>query len=263
MSELTQIFSDIFDYLWIFTIYVAWWLFPIIAAFWYKKKLTQYPIEAVIYEVRGENLVHQRDVCGRFEYPVTCYRLKNNKDTIPIPQYDWILNNISKPTNLFDKIAMLLCGKAGTITLLKYGSKQYKPIDVNMVDGMKRKFKEVKDKKGNPVWVTIYEPINVKESISKLDFEVIDWDDINHMTQEIRAIIQRRSPVKSFLEKYGPAIAFAAICFMFIFALYYSYELIISAGDRYINAAREIAGVTPPPKDVTPDLPLDDWIPKT
>lgn len=236
---------------------VAWWLIPILFLYLYKRKLSKFPVDVIIYEKRGENLVVNFDVAGRFTEPVECYKLKNAKDTLPIPQYDWILQNLRKPTNLFEKVAMLLSGKMGAITLFKYGSKQYKPISAKISDG-KRIFKEVKDKHGNPIWVTVYEPINVKREMSRLDFEVIDWDDINHMTQEIRAIIQRRSPVKNLLERYGPMIGLGLVAFVFIIALYYGYKLNTEAAERYISAAR---GGAPAPAPEPVELPLDKYLP--
>jgi len=242
----------------IFFLGISWWLIPLVVIFVYKRKLMKFPIDCIIYEKRGENLVYYKDVCGRFSEPVTCYKMKNSRDTIPIPQYDWILQNLSKPTNIFEKLTMLLAGRIGAITLFKYGSKQYKPIEVKMGDSIVKKFKEVRDKQGQPIWVTVYEPVNVKKAMSRLDFEVIDWDDINHMTQEIRAIIQRRSPVKNLLERYGPMIGLGLVAFVFIIALYYGYKLNTEAAERYISAAR---GGAPAPAPEPVELPLDKYLP--
>ena len=78
-----------------FFLYVGWWLIPLLVLFVYISRLMKYPVDCIIFEKRGENLVYTKDVAGRFERPVTCYRLKINKDTIPVPQYDWILQNRS------------------------------------------------------------------------------------------------------------------------------------------------------------------------
>ena len=237
---------------------ISWWLIPLVTLFIYKKILSKYPIECVIYEKRGENLVYNRDVAGRFEFPVTCYRLKKSGDTIPIPQYDWILQYTAKPTNIFEKLTNILSGKIGTITLFKYGSKQYKPINAKMGEE-KRRFKEVRDKNGLPVWITVYEPINVKKEMSRLDFEVIDWDDMNHMTQEIRASIQRRAQIKDWLAKYGPIVSMALGAFILLICGYLGYDFLMEAGDHYATAAK--GGAPTPQPSPAENLPLGDLLP--
>lgn len=233
----------------LFFLTTGWWLIPIIIIFVYKKRLGKYPVECIIYEKRGENLVHTNDMAGRFEDPVTEYKLKKSKDTIPIPNYDWILQNTTKPTNLFEKFSAILTGKIGTITLFKYGSKQYKPVDVKVGDKVVRKFKEVKGKNGETIWITVYEPINVKKEMSRLDFDVIDWDDINHMTQELRAITMRRSPIKGFLEKWGPMIGLGVVAMVIIVTTYLGYQFMRDAGNVYIQATQ---GGNAPPTQTTP-----------
>lgn len=270
---MVEILGQAYPWIELFFYGVSWWLFPLIAMFIWKKQLNKYPIDCIIYELRGENLVYTKDVCGRFESPITCYKLKINKDSIPIPQYDWILQNLSKPTNILEKLTYLISGKAGAIALFKYGSKQYKPIDVKIGDKLERKFKEVKDKNGQPIWVTIYEPINVKKDMDKLDFDVIDWDDINHLTQELRAIQQRRQKTKEWIEKYGATIGLAVVALLFIIAMYYSVELITGQGDKYVAAAKvygeakydsTIPSPTPAPADApdTNDL-INNFIPQS
>lgn len=213
--------------------YVGWWLVPIVVMFIYRKMLSKYPIGVTIYEKRGQDLIVTNDVAGRFDSPVNAYRLKISKDSMPIPQYDWVLQNMYKPTNLFEKLSNFLAGKIGHITVFKYSSKQYKPIKVQMADGVRTVLKEIKDKNGNPIYIHIYEPINPKISMTKLNFEVIDWDDINHMTQELRAIALRRAPLLNFLEKYGGWIAFLLGVLIIIFAGYYYKEMMLDAGARY------------------------------
>lgn len=219
----------------IFWYYISWWLIPIIFIFVYKKILGKYPIEVTIYEKRGNDVIKTNDVAGRFESPIAEYKLKKSKDTIPIPQYDWVLQCMYKPTNIFEKISNLFSGKIGSITLFKYSSKQYKPINVKFKDGnFKKVYKPIKNNKGEDIYVSVYEPINPQLSLSKLDFEVIDWDDINHMTQELRAIALRRSPLLSFLEKWGGWVAFILGVMIIVFAGYYYKEMMIDAGGKYM-----------------------------
>lgn len=217
----------------IFLYGISWWLIPLIVIFIYKKRLSKYPIGVTIYEKRGNDLVCTNDSAGRFNTPINEYRLKISKDSMPIPEYDWVLQYMYKPTTVFEKFTNLLSGKIGHLTLFKYGSKQYKPIKVKMNDGnFKTVFKPIRDKNGNEVFIKIYEPINPRQSLSKLDFEVIDWDDANHLTQELRAIAMRRSPIMKFLEKYGGWIAFVVGCMVLIIGGYYYKEMIIDAGNK-------------------------------
>lgn len=238
--------TDYIFYLRAFFVYFAWWVLPILFIFIYKKRLAKYPIDVVIYEKRGEHIIKTNDVAGRFSNPINCYKLKMSKDSIPIPQYDWVLQCSHKPTNLFEKFASMLSGRIGSITLFKYSSKQYKPIKVKMPTGQFRTaFREVKDNKGQPMWVQVYEPLNVNSSMSKLDFEVIDWDDINHMTQELRAIALRRSPVADFITKYGPIAALALAVVALIIAGYYYKEMVIDAGNKLMAANGKAAAAAP------------------
>ena len=221
------------QYIYFFILYVGWWLVPLIVLFVYKRRLGKYPIDVTIYEKRGENLIKTNDVAGRFDNPINCYRLKKSKDSIPIPDYDWVLQCMYKPTNLFEKVPNMLAGKIGHLTLFKYGSKQYKPIDVKLDNGkVEKKLKPILNAKGEPIYVDVYEIINPKQSLSKVNFEVIDWDDVNHLTQELRATALRRSPVLKALEKYGALIGGALAVVGLIIAGYYYKEMIIDAGSR-------------------------------
>lgn len=237
--------------------YVAWWLVPIIILFVYKKRLSKYPIDVTIYEKRGENIIKTNDRAGRFEDPISEYKLKMSKDTIPIPQYDWVLQCMHRPTNLFEKMANLLSGTIGSITLFKYSSKQYKPIRVNLNNGtVKTMFKPIINAKGEHVYIQVYELINPVHSLSKLDFEVIDWDDINHMTQELRAIATRRSPILKFLEKYGGFIILAIGFISLVIAGYYYKEVILDAGNKYITMIKPnaVGGINNITNGTTPNI---------
>lgn len=235
------------DWLMYFFIYVAWWLIPLVAIWLMRRSMAKYPIEATIYEKRGEKVLWTRDRLGRFDKPVVSYRFKKTKgDSIPIPKYDWVLQAVFRPTNFFEKIANMLSGTIGQVTLFKYGSKQYKPINIKLADGnIRQKLQEITDEKGRPVMINVYEVINPAKSMSKLDFEVIDWDDINHMTQELRAIATRRAPILDVLQKYGPLIGAAIMCLVLIIGGYYYKEMITKApacADWKNQIAKDIQG---------------------
>lgn len=238
-----------------FFVYVGWWLVPLVILFGYRKQLSKYPIQVIIYEKRGDNIIMTNDVAGRFNDPVNCYKLKMTKDSIPIPEYDWILQYMYKPTNVLEKFANLLSGKIGSITLFKYSSKQYKPIHVRMPNGkMEKKFREMKDKDGNTIYTHVYEFIKPTNALTKLDFEVIDWDDINHMTQELRAIALRRSPVQKFLERYGGMIGLIIGFMALIFAGYYYVELLKDGGNKFVSQTQGAAKTNAPAE--VPNIPL-------
>jgi hypothetical protein len=236
--------ANFITYVILFFKYFGWWVLPLIFLFVYKKMLSKYPISVTIYEKRGNALAESNDVAGRFNDPINCYKLKLNKDTIPIPEYDWVIQCMDRPTNLFEKIGYMLSGRIGHITLFKYASKQYKPIKVSATGEIEENlFEQVLDKNGKPVYINVYKPINVSSSLSNVDFEVIDWDDVNHMTQELRAIATRRVKAMDFLQKHAGLISMVLALIALIFAGYYYKEIISDAGEKYINAAQQYSDV--------------------
>lgn len=244
----------------IFLYGISWWLVPLIIIFIYKKMLSKYPIGATIYEKRGNDVIVTNDCIGRFNTPINEYKMKISKDSMPIPEYEWVLQYMYKPTNLFEKFTNLLSGKIGHITLFKYGSKQYKPIRVKMHDGsFKQVYRPIKNKNGEDVYIKVYEPIDPRKSMSKLDFEVVDWDDANHLTQELRAIAARRSPILGFLERYGSYIGLALAAMALVVGGYYYKEMIIDAGNKAASLTckpPETSGNTNNQNAAKPDIPI-------
>lgn len=195
----------------------------------YKKRLGKYPIDAIIFEKRGENLVCSTDALGLIKADeLTKYRLKKNKETIPVLNYEWILSTKKKPMTFLERIANMLRGVQGTAFLFKYGSKQYKPIDVNIrynPHPPMSVLKEVKNKQGESVWINIYQQINPNK-LSNLNFDVIDWDNMNFMVQEQRSKMERWADKKAWLQQYFiPALIIGAAVLVFIFSSYYAVEM--------------------------------------
>lgn len=185
----------------------TWWLLLIIILFAMKKKYEKNPIDAVIIEQRGSNLIKTNDRVGRREDKssgITYYQLAKIKDTIPVYNFEWVLHNADKPTNIFEKIVAFLRPTMGTIFLYRYGSKQYKPININKKDN-KMTLVEKRDEKGEPVFKWEYGQFDPRWVLGILNFQVIDWDNMNFMVQEQRASAVRRAKKGDFLKQFGMA----------------------------------------------------------
>ena len=105
-----------------------------------KFKWKNWPLEAIIIEKRGNNLIKTNDRIGKFTDPYTKlvgYKLHKAKDTLPIVNFEWILYNVAVHNNLLERFINLLRGNVGTIFLFKYGTKQYKPIWIKTSQGNK------------------------------------------------------------------------------------------------------------------------------
>ena len=117
---------------------IIFWGWPFILLMFivfFKIKWRGWPIEAVIIEKRGNNLIKTNDRVGRYsdKYSgLTGYRLQKNNDTIPTINYEWVLHNVQKFTTIFDRLVHLLRGNVGTVFFFKYGAKQYKPITITV-----------------------------------------------------------------------------------------------------------------------------------
>lgn len=176
------------------------WTWPFIIIFWLiimKVLHSKWPVEVIIIEKRGSNLVKTNDRAGRYTDPytgVTGYKLKKAKDTVPVVNYEWVMHNNAIPTWLPDRLINILRGNIGTIFFFRYGSKQYKPIQITKSGKNTIVYREVKkDKDGKPILIKVYQPIDPRDKLGALDFDVIDWDNMNFMVQEQRASIVRRS----------------------------------------------------------------------
>jgi len=186
-AELLNTIIMIFKY--------GWWLIILFILWFEKKRYSNYPIEAVIIEKRGDNHIKTNDRVGKYVDKMTGlvgYKFMKSKDTIPVVNYEWIMHNNQQEQGLFDKIYNKLAKTSGTAFFYKYGSKQYKPIKITNDANSKIEWEEIKNKNGEPVIVSIIKPIDIKEGLVGLNFEVIDWDNMNFMVQEQRASIERR-----------------------------------------------------------------------
>jgi len=195
-----------------------------------KKKYEAFPVDVVIIEKRGENLIKTNNRAGRKvnkDTEVSYYQLKKGGDTMPVYNFEWMLHNADAPMSIFEKIVSFLRPTIGTVFLLKYGSKQYKPLMVkqNSESDNSLKLKEIKDIYGEPVYKYEYEQFDPRWVLDVLDFEVVDWDNMNFMVQEQRASIMRRAKGLDWMKQLAvPAMLIAGTVIVALFILKFSAE---------------------------------------
>ena len=193
------------------------WLF--VMKFIWKK----WPVDVVIIEKRGENLIKTNDRAGKYEDPytgLTGYRLRKAGDDVPIVNYEWVLHNNMVHNSLLERLVNLLRPTIGTLFFFRYGSKQYKPIKIKQGNQFTIQYQEMKDKKGNQVYIKVYQQLDPRDKLGTLDFEVVDWDNMNFMVQEQRASFARRIKKGEFLKQIiiplGAMVIAALVCIMMI-----------------------------------------------
>ena len=207
-------------------LFYSWWLIIIITLYIMKRRWSKFPLEAVLIEKRGDNLIKTNDRVGKREDKttgMTYYQFLKSKDTIPVYDFDWILHSVVVHTNIFERLVNLLRPTIGTIFLFKYGTKQYKPININQKETNKLQLKEIKDKDGKPIYIHQYAQFDPRWVIKELEFDVIDWDDMNFMVQEQRASMVRRQKKGEFWKQtLIPMIIIASCVVIAIFILKFS-----------------------------------------
>ena len=248
------------------TITILKYSWPLVIIMWFlyvKIRNKAFPIEAIIIEKRGNNHVKTNDRVGKYvdKYTgLTGYKFMKSKDTIPVVDFEWIMHNNRADIGLTDKLYNKLVNCSGTAFFYKYGSKQYKPIKVNEDDeNSKIEWEEVKDTKGNPITVSIIKPIDPRDKMAGLNFEVVDWDNMNFMIQEQRASIERRKKSSEFWKQVViPAIIIGGAVVVVVIMMKFGYDGMQSMLNKGIPAPVET------PKDTTnPNIPvIGDLMPK-
>lgn len=195
-----------------------------------KKKYEAFPVDVIIIERRGDNLIKTNERAGRKindETQVSYYQLKTCGETMPVYNFEWMLHNADKPMSIFEKIVSFLRPTIGTVFLLKYGSKQYKPLQINSKTDTENvlKLKELKNTDGTSVFKYDYAQFDPRWVLDVLDFEVVDWDNMNFMVQEQRASIMRRAGGLDWLKQLAvPAMLIAGTVIVALFILKFSAE---------------------------------------
>ena len=194
------IVATVWDVFWKF---FSWWVLPIVILFVLKRKWGRWNIEATIIEKRGENLVKTNDRIRKFVDKgggLTYYKFLKCKDTLPVFNYEWILHVVEQPTNVIERVIKFLRPTVGCAFIFRYGSKQYKPLPIKLDKSKKMQFKSIK-KNGEDIFEWQYNQFDPRWVIGVLDFEVIDWDNMNFIIQEQRASVERRRNRNDWLKQ--------------------------------------------------------------
>jgi len=208
----------------------TWWVFLIGGIYLLKKSYEKFPVDVIIIERRGDNLIKTNERAGRKvnkETQVSYYQLKKCKETMPVYNFEWMLHNADKPMSIFEKIVNFLRPTIGTVFMLKYGSKQYKPININSNNETENilKLKELKNTDGTSIFKYEYNQFDPRWVLGVLDFEVVDWDNMNFMVQEQRASMMRRAGGLDWMKTLAvPAMLIAGTVIVALFILKFSAE---------------------------------------
>ena len=215
---------------------------------YYKKKLTLFPIAAIILERRDNNLIMKTDRIGRVRIDgIWKYKFRKSKETIPNPDYDWIVSGTYTPTNFFEKIAKMVSSPVGFAYFYKYGSQQYKPVDIKLNDitssdkkNFKTVFRPILNEKGEKVYIKKIMQISPKKMVVP-EFDVIDWDNMNFIVQEHAASDERRKKKDDFMKKVLiPMVTIAVAAIVLIIAMYFAVQL-VQFGAGSVGSAAPVA----------------------
>lgn len=244
LIEILTIIITIVKYGWPFAI-LAW----LVAS---KIMWKNWPVEVVIIEKRGDNLIKSKDRAGRYLdnfSGLTGYKLLKAGDTIPVIDFNWILHNADKPTNILEKLVKILRPDIGTLFLYKYGSKQYKPLKPIHDKQAPMEWETIKDDNDKEVIVTKYQQFDPRGSLKVIDFEVVDWDNMNFMVQEMRTSFERRQKKSAWIKEIAvPAMMVAATLLLCIIMIKFGFDY--SKGLQTTPMPRAATEAT------TPDVPL-------
>jgi hypothetical protein len=251
MAGVETAFGTI-DTIWLIVKYF-WWVAIVIWAAVVKIRNNKYPIEAVIIEKRGNNHIKTNDRVGKYVDKYTGmigYKFMKTKDTIPVVDFDWIMYNNKQDMGITDKVYNKLMSNAGTAFFYKYGSKQYKPVKVNGDPNGTIEWQEITDDKGNPIKVSIIQPIDPRDKLAGLNFEVVDWDNMNFMTQEQRASIERRKKSSEFWKQVLiPAMLIGGAVVVVVIMMKFGYDFAMD-----MKNSNNVQQPTADPTD--PNIPL-------
>ena len=213
-------------------------------------KMRKFPLEFIIIEKRGENLIVTNDRGGRYQDKYTGlngYTLLKAKEKVPVVNYEWIMHTNRIPTTILERLNKILAPVKGTVFLYRYGSKQYKPLNVKEKKDGKTQVVESVNENGEPIFQEIYQQFDPRGAIEGLSFEVMDWDDFNFMVQEFKSSYERRRKEKDWLKQIIiPAMAIGGAVIIGIVIVKYAF-------DAAALAQSNCPGVVEPNETITPD----------
>ena len=230
----------------------GWPIILLIAIVGAKIKWKPWVIDVVILEKRGDNIIKTNDRGARYTdkfTKLTGYRLMKSKDTVPVVEYNWILHNNPKHTNILERLIHILRPTLGTLFLFKYGSKQYKPLMVSVDKGAERKLVAQKDKNGNAIYVQQYKQFDPRGYLNAVKMEIFDWDNMNFAFQEMRASFERRQKENQWLKTVLLPIAIIAATTMICI-------IMIKTSADFSPAINAAPANLPNQPAETPNLPL-------
>ena len=205
------------------------WPIILIGIMWATKvRLSKFPLDVVIIEKRDDNLIKTNDRAGRYKDPYTGmigYRLLKAKDNIPVVNYDYVMHNVVNTTNIFDKILKMLRPDIGTVFFFRYGSKQYKPLKIIQAKGINTKLEEIKGKDGNSKLINVYQQFDPRNKLGALDFEIVDWDNMNFIVSENAISLDRRKKKSDWMKTIAiPAMIIAGAVLVSIVMMKFSMD---------------------------------------
>jgi len=237
---------EMFDMI-VFFLTWFWWAILLVWIGACKLMWKSWMIETWIFEKRGNNLIAVNDRAGKFKDPYTSlinYRLQKSKDAIPVPEYDHLLAKVTNHNTILERIVNFIRGNAGVLVLFRYGTKQYKPIKVKTKEGMKTEFISIKDKTGNFKYINTYRIMDPRDKLEPLDFEVVDWDNMNFMVQEQRASIERRKKRSEFWKQIAiPAIMIGAAVIFCIIMIKFAFDFAMNVKSTQVPQSTQKAEV--------------------
>lgn len=231
------VINDVASMMYIFMVYFSWWVIPVFSIVVAKVRWSRWPIEAIVIERRGDNLIVTNDRIGKKEDQATghtTYKLLKMKDTIDVLPFDTILHKSHKNTNLLEILISKLRPTIGVVHLLKYGSKQYKPIKISSSEkgllaqdehGNYIPVKEMLDENGKQIYHENLIPFDIRNYLGVIEFQIIDWDDVNTTLNEIENSRLRRIAKWDSWAKFLLPIAIVAIAGVIsIIVIYLTYD---------------------------------------
>ena len=226
---VSPILTEVLWYVQTFFIYFSWWVIPIGFLIVAKVKWSRFPIEAIILEMRGDNIIKTNDRIGKnFSKGTghTTYLIQKMGDVIDVLPFECILHSNYKATNFLEYIINKIRPTIGSVHLLKYGSKQYKPVKIvrdkeTHVTG----FQTIKDINGQDIVVNRVLPFDIRNHLGVIDFQVIDWDDVNTCLNEIENSRLRRIAKWDTWAKFLLPLAIIAMAVILsIIVIYLTYD---------------------------------------